>query len=93
MSSRTLVVHLHGSDVPSTHVGFVVGKQIGPAVARNRVRRQLRHLVADRMDTLPRGARLVIRALPASGTAGSQALAADLDHTLTRLVGPKANSS
>ena len=87
VSSRTLVVHLHEGDVPSTHVGFVVGKQIGPAVARNRVRRKLRHLVADRMDSLPMGSRLVVRALAASGTASSQSLSCDLDRALARLAG------
>ena len=44
-------------------VGFVVPRAVGPAVIRNQVRRRLRHLVRDRLDRLPDGTRLVVRAL------------------------------
>jgi ribonuclease P protein component len=43
--------------------------------------------VATRLDTLPPGSALVIRALPASAHADSAALGADLDAALTRLLG------
>lgn len=65
--------------------GFVVSKAVGPAVTRNRVKRRLRHLVAARLDRLPRGCVLVIRALPAAATAASGELARDLDSALGRL--------
>ena len=65
-------------------VGFVVGRTVGGAVVRNRVRRQLRHLIAARLDTLPVGARVVVRALPASAGSSSTELAADLDAALGR---------
>ena len=54
------------SRASSPRVGFVVPRAVGPAVARNRVRRRLRHLLRDRLDRLPAGSRLVVRVLPAA---------------------------
>jgi ribonuclease P protein component len=66
-------------------VGFVVSKAVGNSVVRHRVTRQLRHLVRERLGTLPPDCTLVIRALPpAAGAAGAE-LAADLDSALRRL--------
>jgi ribonuclease P protein component len=48
--------------------------------------RRLRHLVAPRLAHLPAGSRLVVRALPASATATSVALAEDLDAALHRVL-------
>ncbi|HEY5456692.1 MAG TPA: ribonuclease P protein component [Acidothermaceae bacterium] len=67
--------------------GFVVGRQVGGAVVRNRVRRQLQHLSADRLADLPSGARLVVRALPAAAGSSASELAADLDAALERSLG------
>ncbi|HEX7186722.1 MAG TPA: ribonuclease P protein component [Actinomycetes bacterium] len=67
-------------------VGFVVSRAVGPAVTRNRVRRRLRHLVAARLDRLPSGSRVVVRALPASATASHAQLAAALERALERAV-------
>jgi ribonuclease P protein component len=64
--------------------GFVVPRAVGGAVVRNRVRRQLRQLVADRIDTLPAGARLVVRVLPAAAGSTTAQLAGDLDTALAR---------
>jgi ribonuclease P protein component len=68
-------------------VGFIVGKVVGPAVVRNRVRRRLRHLMAARVDRLPAGTRLVVRAVPAAAAASSADLGDALDRALDR-VGP-----
>ena len=65
-------------------VGFVVAKSVGPAVTRNRVKRRLRHLMRERIHTLPGGSMLVIRALPASASASSRDLASELDRCLGR---------
>ncbi len=64
-------------------VGFVVSGAVGSAVTRNRVRRRLRHLVAQRLDALPAG-RLVVRALAPAAHATSAELAVDLDGCLRR---------
>ncbi|WP_214404764.1 ribonuclease P protein component [Pseudonocardia lacus] len=78
-----LVVHLDrptGGGAP--RAGFVVSKAVGNAVVRHRVTRRLRHLVRPRLDQLPPGALLVVRALPPSATASSAELADDLDSGL-----------
>ena len=62
--------------------GLVVSKAVGGSVVRHRTARRLRHLLRDRLDRLPPGARLVVRAAPAAGSAPSSALAADLDAAL-----------
>ncbi len=85
----TLVVHMSvpegpGVDGTST-VGFVVSRAVGGAVVRNRVKRRLRHLAASRVDRLPAGARLVVRALPPAAVASSHQLARDLDSALARV--------
>ncbi|MGH3911169.1 MAG: ribonuclease P protein component, partial [Pseudonocardiaceae bacterium] len=65
---RTLVVHLArpGDTEATPRVGFVVGRRVGGAVVRHRVQRQLRHLMRTRLDALPGGALVVVRALPAA---------------------------
>jgi ribonuclease P protein component len=62
--------------------GFVVSRAVGGAVVRNRVRRRLRHLVAERLHALPPGSTLVVRALPPAATTPYARLAADLDAAL-----------
>jgi ribonuclease P protein component len=88
---QTLVIHLNrtGSDPASpARVGFVVSKAVGPAVVRNRVKRQLRHITRDRLAALPSGALVVVRANPAA--AGSRTLAADFDSALASALRPDA---
>jgi len=75
-------------DGRSTSIGFVVSRGVGTSVERNRVKRRLRHLVRARLDDVPVGSRIVIRALPAAKDATSVMLAADLDATLP-LVGAR----
>jgi ribonuclease P protein component len=72
---------------PVARAGFVVSKAVGNAVVRNRVRRRLRHLCAARMDALPAGSILVIRALPPAAQADSALLGRELDGALKRLTG------
>jgi ribonuclease P protein component len=66
-------------------VGFVVSKAVGNSVVRHRVSRKLRHVARDRLDALPAGTSLVVRALPAAAEASSAELADDLDSALRRL--------
>ena len=93
--SRTLVGHLRlaSTELPSADqsagvplkVGFVVGKAVGNAVTRNRVKRRLRALARERLDTLPDAAVLVVRALPAAAEASYVGLGRDLDAVLARV--------
>ena len=97
--SRTLVAHLlapepatartHPSPEP-TRIGIITSKAVGPAVVRNRVKRRLRHLVRARLDLLPAGSQLVVRALPAAASASTRELATDLDAVLARTTGVRA---
>jgi ribonuclease P protein component len=63
---------LHAAAAPSSdavQVGFVVGKTVGNAVTRNRVRRRLRHLAAAQLSDTPPSVSVVVRALPRAATA------------------------
>jgi ribonuclease P protein component len=81
-----LVVHAAPPDDPAAseapRVGFVVSRAVGAAVVRNRVRRRLRHLVADQLDRIPPGSRVVVRALPGSALATYDQLDAALRSAL-----------
>jgi len=85
--SKTVVVHLTSSDGPEPlRVGFVVSKAVGNAVVRNRVKRQLRHLVRDLLleGEDPGSGVLVVRAQPGAATASPADLRADLVRCLQR---------
>ncbi len=64
-----------------------MSKAVGNAVVRNRVKRRLRHLLRERLDRLPAGSLVVVRALPGAGDAAHDELARDLDAALARLPG------
>jgi ribonuclease P protein component len=90
--SATVVVHAlvdrPGQPGDSPRIGFIVGRTVGGAVTRNRVRRRLRHLMRERLASLPDAPLIIVRALTPAGVASTRRLAADLDHCLTRLMGP-----
>ncbi|QVQ50504.1 ribonuclease P protein component [Spiractinospora alimapuensis] len=70
-------------------VGFVVGKAVGGAVVRNRVRRRLREIARRRLPLLPPGSLLVVRAKPAAARSGYDRLARQLDSALSSLLAPR----
>lgn len=70
--------------VGGPHFGLIISKEVGTAVVRHRVARQLRHLCADLVCQLPADTDVVIRALP--GAAGSSS--ADLGRQLNAALGP-----
>lgn len=67
-------------------VGFTVSRRVGNAPTRNRVRRRLRHLARDRLETLPAGAQLVVSANPAAAWASYAELSDELDALLRCLL-------
>ena len=85
-----LVVHLlddaPGSGETGPRVGLVVGKSVGNAVVRNRVKRQLRHLVREHLTRVPASAALVIRAQPPAAGLRSEELGAELARCLERVL-------
>jgi ribonuclease P protein component len=86
-----LVVHLLSTGTDSLPlVGFVVSRAVGGSVVRNRVERRLRHLVADRLDRLPDGSHLVVRAAPPASASTSEQLGEDLDAALRSALAPRA---
>jgi ribonuclease P protein component len=74
-----------GCDDPA-RVGFVVNRQVGTAVVRNKVRRRLRHLMRGYLGSLPGGSLLVVRADPRAATARQADLAAELDLVIGTLL-------
>jgi ribonuclease P protein component len=88
----TVVVHFlldEPAQASQARAGFVVSKAVGNAVVRNKVRRRLRHLVRPRLDELPAGATVVVRALPAAAAASFETLGADLDAALAAARRPR----
>lgn len=82
--SATGAARAEESDRPA-RAGLVVGRTVGPAVTRHRVSRRLRHLLRPRLEVLPPGTDLVVRAQPAAADATSAELGDDLDAALARL--------
>ncbi|WP_194309130.1 ribonuclease P protein component [Flaviflexus huanghaiensis] len=88
--AQSLMIHLRSpdradiADWDSALVGFVVPKTVGNAVQRNRVRRQLRHLMRERLNNLDPGSALVIRVYPGAAGRPSDELAEDLDSALAK---------
>jgi ribonuclease P protein component len=74
----------------ASRAGLVVSKAVGNSVIRHQVSRRLRAQLGARLDRLPAGARVVVRALPETATARSAVLGQDLDRALTRLGSPQA---
>ena len=91
--TRTIVTHLllpseqqvSGVSAVPARAGFTVSKAVGVAVVRNRVKRRLRHAVRERIDSLPAGSLLVVRAQPAAASASYAELVGDLDRCLQRV--------
>ncbi|HEX6917478.1 MAG TPA: ribonuclease P protein component [Phycicoccus sp.] len=94
--SRLLVVHATTADARAgcpPRVGFVVSGAVGGAVVRNRTKRRLRALVAARLDRLPLGADVVVRANPPAGGASSRELQAALDPLWDKVIGRLGGAS
>ncbi len=83
-------------DPNGVSVGFVVSRAVGNAVARNRVKRRLRHLVAEALTiandcngpAVPAGTAIVIRALPAAAQQPDR-LGRDFDRAWRRAYGKR----
>lgn len=84
ISARSGPLTLRWVDGPGWRYALAVGSDVGDAVARNRVKRRLRHLVAARVDRWREGA-LLIRAGRGATALSFIELGARLDAALDRL--------
>lgn len=85
-ASRSVVVHgLQRKDGEAVRIGFVVSRAVGRSSTRNRVKRQLRHLMAQRLDAIGGHASVVVRASPAAAALSYAELGHDLDASLRTL--------
>lgn len=86
--TRTVVVHYYTrTDTVingGPRFGLIVSKQVGNAVTRHRVSRQLRHVCMEVAEQLDRDVDIVIRALPASANATSADLLGDVQSGVSR---------
>lgn len=72
VDGRLLTVRVRTNGLPSSRLGFNISKRLGGAVERNRIRRRLRHIIAQ-LDPQP-GWDLVLIANPRTSSAGYQEL-------------------
>lgn len=79
-----IVVHLAPGD-GNAKVGFVVSRSVGNAVTRNLVKRRLRAVVGQRLDEIPAGSKLVVRAHPAAANTGFAELERQFTSSLARV--------
>ena len=82
VGSHTLVLIFSASRKPDKKIGFAVGKKVGNAVVRNRVKRRLREAVTPLLPEIPSGYRLIFIARAAI----AQASYADIVSAVNRLM-------
>ena len=76
---------LTDSSLPSAHVGYAIGRNVGGAVLRNRIRRQLRSLLEAKSDQMPAGWYLV-GAQPRVGAMSWMELGSTVDQLVAKVV-------
>jgi len=76
---------LTDSSLPNAHVGYAIGRNVGGAVLRNRIRRQLRSLLEAKSDQLPAGWYLV-GAQPRVGAMSWTELGSTIDQLVAKVV-------
>lgn len=76
-----VVVHLAERDthLSGARAGFIVSRAVGTAVARNKVKRRLRHAVARQIPQWPDNLDVVVRALPSAAGTSFGKLATDVE--------------
>lgn len=75
---------LKDSSVQTAHVGYAIGRNMGNAVLRNRIRRQLRSLLDARSHQLPAGW-YVIGTQPRVGSLSWNDLGSTVDQLLAKM--------
>lgn len=70
-------LYLSNSGGP-TRCGLIINRSVGNSVVRHQIARKIRHVVADKLSSLPSGSLLVIRTLPAANSADLKSEVTDL---------------
>ncbi|WP_130177662.1 ribonuclease P protein component [Cryobacterium sp. SO1] len=79
------VAYLRRNPEPTpVRFGFIVAKNVGGAVVRNRVRRRMKAASFDLLPGVPAGTEIVFRALPTSVHASWPDLVAELSNALIK---------
>lgn len=73
-----------GSSESPVRFGFIVGKAVGNAVRRNRLRRQMKAVCLQLLPQLREGTDIVVRALPASADVTWATLQEEITRAVTR---------
>ncbi|TWX38311.1 ribonuclease P protein component [Frigoribacterium sp. ACAM 257] len=81
------VVYVRRRDDDLVRFGFIVAKTVGNAVARNTVRRRLKHVCHDILPGVPPGTDVVVRALPGSLDVPWSTLLTDISGVVDKVVG------
>jgi ribonuclease P protein component len=77
-----LILNAARSEQSQSRFGFVVSKQVGGAVVRNRLKRRLRSAVRNHLPGIAPGYDMVIVARPSAGTATYRQITESLDDLL-----------
>ena len=83
-ATHTVTYVVTSPDDRAARFGFIVSKQVGSAVVRNTVRRRLKAVCADALETVRPGSEVVIRALPSAATAPFGELRDEVTRCLAR---------
>ena len=77
---------MHGAAASDLRIAFAIGKKVGPAVVRNRLRRRLKEILRSLSDEDLQPGHYVISARPAAASASFQQLQEDLVQALHHCV-------
>lgn len=85
VSRAIVIVSVRRSDREGpARFGFIVGRVVGNAVMRNRVRRRLKAICHSLLASVPDGTDIVIRALPAAANATWDSLLSETSHAIDK---------